>query len=116
MRSSRRRGISRWSSQGQFSFLDRGGGVLEGGGDVVCLEVREVVKDLGRRTSSGELTNHRGHRYPQSTDARNATHLGWIDGDPLVVHSSRLCRFRIIPVAAWVVGRGSDVLVETAVE
>jgi len=27
-----------------------------------------------------------------------------------------LCRFRIIPVAAWVVGRGSDVLVETAVE
>jgi hypothetical protein len=59
--------------------LDGGGRVLEGGGDVVCLEVRELVNDLGRGTSSGELTDHRGHRYPQSTDARNATHLGWMD-------------------------------------
>jgi hypothetical protein len=39
--------------------------------------------------------------------------LRWIDGDPLVVHSRRLCRFRTAAVAEWVVERGSEVLVET---
>lgn len=69
--------------RGYRRVIEPSGGVLQGGRDVLALQIREVSQDLLRRLSRRQQLQNIDHPHPHSTDAGAATTLVGIDRDPV---------------------------------
>jgi hypothetical protein len=65
----------RQTSDGEFAFSDRFCCVSQGFTDVIKLEIRILVQNLGLRHPFAHRTDDRGNRNAQSADAWDSPHL-----------------------------------------
>lgn len=88
MKGLRRRATSR--RQRQLSFADGGGGVLKRDEDIVTFDVGVIRENVINRPTGSKLADDRANSDTHPADARQATHLSGIDGNPIRCHGSIL--------------------------